>query len=545
MNHLLAKRVCCLSLTLLLSAASLPRAAAEEQQEKLDRSETVYVTATATGEVSSVLSSVYIVNPDGREQLTDVSDLTDVHNILANETPKRSDDAWVFEADGEDVCYQGVSDGQLPFTMSVTYELDGETLTPEEIAGRSGHVRVTVTYTNELLNTVELGDETISLYTPFNIVTIIALSEDFSSVHCTNAHLLSDAGSLSVFGLTFPGMAENLDTEATDELSTSLSFEADVTSFELDSIMAIAMPDIFEDSDLDRLDELQSLVDGVDELEDSGNQLAYGASKLSSGLSTFADGVSEFAGSMQDLADQAASMGSMASGMESSLSGTVGQAASSIQGALTAIGQVQAGSGEAVADQVVAAMGGELTAEQEALLRSAITTAWNQQAAQMSGQLGEVSGQLTQLLSSLSALQGVLGSLFSGVQELSSGLQALPAGVQTLNDGLTELVSGARSLSGGMRRFCDEGLAELSENTDGIALALDRKDAMQALAEAYTSFSGDPAASSGSVRFVVNTESIYVPNVTPAPEVEQTPADEQSEGFFESIWSWITGLFGG
>ena len=90
MNHLLAKRVCCLSLTLLLSAASLPRAAAEEQQEKLDRSETVYVTATATGEVSSILSSVYIVNPDGREQLTDVSDLTDVHNILANETPKRS-----------------------------------------------------------------------------------------------------------------------------------------------------------------------------------------------------------------------------------------------------------------------------------------------------------------------------------------------------------------------------------------------------------------------------------------------------------------------
>ena len=66
MKHLLVKRVCCLSLALLLSATAWPRAAAAEQQEPLDRSETVYVTATASGEVSSVLSSVYIVNPDER-----------------------------------------------------------------------------------------------------------------------------------------------------------------------------------------------------------------------------------------------------------------------------------------------------------------------------------------------------------------------------------------------------------------------------------------------------------------------------------------------
>ena len=156
-----------------------------------------------------------------------------------------------------------------------------------------------------------------------------------------------------------------------------------------------------------------------------------------------------------------------------------------------------------------------------------------------------MSGQLTQLLGSLSTLQGVLGSLLGGVQELSSGLQALPAGMQSLNDGLTELVSGARGLSSGMRRFCNEGLAELSENTDGIALALDRKDSMQALAEAYTSFSGDPAASSGSVRFVVTTDSIYVPNVTPAPDAEQSPEPEEPAGFFGTIWNWISGLFGG
>lgn len=85
MKHLLVKRVCCLSLALLLSATAWPRGAAAEQQEPLDRSETVYVTATASGEVSSILSSVYIVNPDGREQLIDASNLTDVHNILANE----------------------------------------------------------------------------------------------------------------------------------------------------------------------------------------------------------------------------------------------------------------------------------------------------------------------------------------------------------------------------------------------------------------------------------------------------------------------------
>ena len=51
-----------------------------------------------------------------------------------------------------------------------------------------------------------------------------------------------------------------------------------------------------------------------------------------------------------------------------------------------------------------------------------------------------------------------------------------------------------------------------------------------------------PAASTGSVRFIVTTDSVYVPRVTPAPSPEPV---EEDPGFFARIWDWITGLFGG
>lgn len=544
MRRIQIKQILSLLLALLLPAGVLLRdAAAAATQEPLERSETVYVTATATGEVSSILSSVYIVNPDGREQISDVSRLTDVRNILSNETPKRNGDALVFQTDGDDVCYQGASDDALPFSMEVAYTLDGEQISPEELAGRSGHVGVTITYTNRMLNTVETDSGTLSLYTPLNIVTIIALNDGFSSVQCTNAHVLSEAGSISVFGLTFPGLAENLEVPATDELSNSLHFEADVTSFTLDSIMAVVMPDIFDAKDLERIDELQTFVDGVATLGESGNQLAYGASKLASGTAAAAEGVGGLADGVSEFAGLVSGIDGAVSEAEGKLDSAVDQASGAIDSAVSSIDSVQSGDADAIADAVIAGISGELTPELEAEIRRAVKAAWNAQIGGMNAQLTEARKQLLALQSNLPAIRQAVEKLFGTVHNINNGMQDMSAAAKALKEGMDELTSGARSLSGGISRFCKEGLAELVESTNSISLALDRKDAMLALAEAYTSFSGDPAASTGSVRFIVTTESIYVPKVTPEPEPVEAP--EAEVGFFESIWNWITGLFGG
>lgn len=521
------------------AAASTPGASAAASAspspapEALERSETVYVTATATGEVSSVLSSVYIVNPDGRAEITDTARLTDVHNVLANDSPEQQGDAYTFHADGDDVCYQGASADPLPFTMEVSYTLDGAPIDPEALAGRSGRVGIDITYENLLSNTVETDSGALTLYTPLSVITVITLNDGFSAVQCDNAHTLSEAGSVSVIGITFPGLAHNLDTDPVDELSNGLHLEADVTGFELDSIMAIVMPDIVDAKDLERVDDLRELLDGVDTLADSAGQLASGASSLSGGLGTLSDAVAEVSDGMASLAGEVSSAvaGLDAAQMQQELT-------ASIDEAISLIDRLQGGSADAAADAVIAALGGALTPELEAQVRAAVKDAWN-------SQTGGAYDELAQIRSELVALKGQLSDIDRIVDlanQLNSGVQSLASAMEQIAGGMESSASGARSLASGLRRFCNEGMDELVESTEGIALALDRKDAMLALAEAYTSFSGDPAASTGSVRFIVTTDSVYVPRVTPAPSPEPV---EEEPGFFARIWDWITGLFGG
>lgn len=533
------KRAACLLLSLLLP---LTVALADDGQdaavEKLDRSETVYVTATASGEVSSVLSSVYIVNPDGRAEISDTARLTDVHNVLANDNPVQSGDTYTFHADGDDVCYQGVSTDELPFAMQVTYALDGKPIEPEALAGKSGRVDITITYENRLLNDVALGDETITLYTPLNIVTIIALNDGFSNVHCTNAHILTDAGSVSVIGMTFPGLAHNLDTEEEDELSPSLYFTADVENFELDSIMAVIMPDLFDSDDLERIDELRDFVDGVDTLAEAADELASGGASLSYGLGKLADAMEEFSTGLDTavsaMDDGYASAAQSVQTMQQSLN-------TALDGAIAAIDRIQLSGASTAAEAVVAQLADQgFTPKQLEAVKTVVAGVWTQQNAALTAQLGGLKAILQQLKSGLSGL----GSLLA-FGDAIDGMQLLADAAVEIADGLASSASGARSLSRGLKEFNEDGMGELQENTEGIALALDRKDAMLDLAEAYTSFSGDSNASSGSVRFIVTTDSIYMPKVSPAPTPDPDAETEETSGFFARVWDWITGLFGG
>ena len=537
------KRTACFGLALLLMAVLPVSALAEADTADLERSETVYVTASAAGEPQSILSSVYIVNPDGRATIEDAARLTNVKNILSNEAPSQKGDVYHFHANAEDVCYQGEAHDALPFTMEVAYELDGKAIEPEQLAGKSGHVRVTVTYKNLLLNEVESESGPLSLYTPLNIVTSISLTDDFSAVQCTNAHVLSETGSRSVIGLNFPGLAYNLQQEAVDELSESMSFEADVTSFSLESIMAVVVPDIFDGSDLTRIDELKEVIDGFSALSEAGQQLAYGGSSLSKGTKELADGMGNLAAGLSELAGQVGTIAGTVLQAQDKLDEGIASAGTAIDDAIQKIDDVRAGGADAAADAVIAALSGKLTKEQEQMVRSAVKAVWNQEIGGMDAQLKNAKKQLQSLKSYLPEIQKAADRLFAVARDFNAGMQQMASAGSRIKEGLDGLEKGVSALRSGLWKFYNEGLVPLEENMSGIQLALDRKDAMLKLAAEYTSFSGEPKTTNDSVRFIVTTDSIYVPSVTPEPVI---PADAEAEpGFFERAWDWIKNLFGG
>ena len=94
---------CLIMATVLLLSPLRTTAAESADGVSVERTETVYVTADASGNPREVLCSVYLVNPDGREVIEDASTLTDAKCLTQNKTPVQTESGWAFTAEGEDV----------------------------------------------------------------------------------------------------------------------------------------------------------------------------------------------------------------------------------------------------------------------------------------------------------------------------------------------------------------------------------------------------------------------------------------------------------
>ena len=108
---------------------------AEEQSNSKD--ETVYVIARTDGSVQKIIVSDWIKNTLGSNTIRDKSELKDVENVKSDESyTLGSDNTRVWDAQGNDIYYQGNIEKELPVGLSVTYKLDGKTVSPAELAGK-------------------------------------------------------------------------------------------------------------------------------------------------------------------------------------------------------------------------------------------------------------------------------------------------------------------------------------------------------------------------------------------------------------------------
>lgn len=300
-----------------------PAAAAKE--------ETVYVFTDASGSVKNILVSDWLTNPDGSGKLSDRSELTNLENVKGDGVfTQGSDGEVVWQADGEDVYYQGTTEKTPPVTMKTEYFLDGAQITPEELAGKSGRVTIRYSYENNLSAQRTIGGKTETVYVPFAAVTGLLLDNDvFSNVEVTNGKLVNDGDHTAVVGFALPGMNESLGLDKLEDNEITLpdSFEitADAENFALDTTMTIVTSEIFSkisvddtketaDKLRDMLDQLtdamealldgsSKLCDGLEELLEKSGTLVGGVDALYSGAGTLKTGVGALADGSSELAD--------------------------------------------------------------------------------------------------------------------------------------------------------------------------------------------------------------------------------------------------
>lgn len=278
------------------TAEEAPRVmeAGPETEKALRRDETVYVIANTDGSVRQIIVSDWIQNGLAAAQVEERSELSQVEAVKGSATyTLGQDNARVWDAQGQDLYYQGSIEKALPVDMTVTYQMDGQTVTPGQIAGKSGHVTIRFDYENRQYEMVEIDGTEEKIYVPFAMLTGLLLDSDrFTNVTVSNGKLFCGGSHTAVVGVAFPGLQEDLAMEKDRlDIPDYVEIEADVKDFSLATAVTVASSGLFDQLDDETLEKLElgELTGGIGRMTDAMDQLMDGSSQLYDGLCTLLD----------------------------------------------------------------------------------------------------------------------------------------------------------------------------------------------------------------------------------------------------------------
>ena len=299
-----------------------PQTAGAAQKE-----ETVYVLANADGAVRKIIVSDWLKNSLQQEVIADKTELSEVTNVKGDEGYSMNpDNMRLWDAKGQDIYYQGEIQKKLPVDIAIPYKLDGRSISAEELAGKSGKVTMTFTYTNHQKQPVTIHGKTEELYVPFVMLTGMILDNDhFQHIAVSNGKIISDGDKSVVIGFALPGMQENLNLPADRvEIPSRVEITADATAFSLMTTMTVATNDVFNELDPDKLNDLDTLGESLGELGAAAEKLADGSSALYGGLSSLLaksgdliDGIDRLAAGARELKAGAEKLHGGASALQS------------------------------------------------------------------------------------------------------------------------------------------------------------------------------------------------------------------------------------
>ena len=378
-----------------------------------DKDESVYLISDANGNVNKTIVVDHLKNKDKKDTLEDASNLSDIENVKGKEKFTQSGDKLTWQAGGKDIYYQGTATEEPPVTQKVTYYLDGKEISPEDLAGKSGKVKIRFDYTNTTSYTETVNGEKQTVSVPFAAVTGLVLGDGFENIEVTNGKAeVSDSSSV-VLGYALPGLKNSLgikdgDLDGDVNIPEYMEMTADVKNFSMPAAMTFVVnasdyvsTDGIDTSDLD--DMINDLKDASTKLQDGSKTLAEGTDTLSDGLSTLQSKLGTFA----------SGVGTLQSGLKAYTDGV-----STLSGGLNTLGNST----------------GALVSGADKLNSGA-------------GQLA--SGSAT-LKDGLKSYTDGASTLAAGVGNLDAGMDTLKSGTDTLSQSAPSLVSGVNSLSDGI-----------------------------------------------------------------------------------------------
>jgi putative membrane protein len=500
------------------------------------KDENVFLTLGEDGNVQSQTVSNWLHSDAGLSQVQDYSTLDNIKNLKTDEVPQKEGDVITWSTEGNDLYYQGTTDQTPPVSAKISYTLDGKSITPQELEGKSGHVAITIQLTNNETSVEQIDGQQRTVCTPFFVVAAASFpTENFENIKAEHGTIQTDSSKQLACFLAMPGMNQTFDglldgkfSRLKDYFVDTITMEADAKNFEMPTVMMAASTSMEELHDLEDLPEISGQ---LDQLQDATNQLQSGIQDLATATGTMeekmdqlaesyrtfdggVDSAVEGAGKVKDGADalltgtqQLAQGANALLTASTELQGAVAQAQQGIQSiqsqyqniqqqyeamAPTLEGLTQTLPGlkssmtqqiTGMAEEVAGSTAGQVYDQMKAALSSGGQINSSALASQVAGQLGENFDEAT-FQATLQAVQAAMGSQSQNLPSRSQVVAAAKQGAASdpqLQAGLQQMGSTIDSmnpsaLSGQVGQMMQD-TQKLMETTQGLMAKLsDGKD---------------------------------------------------------------------
>ena len=278
--------------------------AQSNDENPTEKTETVYSVLNSDGSISDTIVSSWLHDEDGINNIKETLNLTDVKNIKSNEKPSKDGNTYTWNAKGNDVYYEGTATKQLPVSVKIRYELDGQEMSAKDIEGKSGHLKLMISFTNNYSEVKNINGKSIVIHPSYLAGGMLNMSTGkFSNVKCESGKIVNDGTNEMLAFANIPGLNETLKSAGLDKVNNQLGIsddvtvEADVNDFDLGSIMVGMTNEIDLASELGDIGSVSELTDGIDQLIEADDQLIDGSKQLYDGTTQLKEQAAPLTGS--------------------------------------------------------------------------------------------------------------------------------------------------------------------------------------------------------------------------------------------------------
>ena len=280
----------------------------KKDSNKAKKSETVYIELGDDGSAKNTTVSD-ILTVVGKDPVKDVSDLNKIKNLKGSEKYTNKDGKLVWENKGKDITYQGTTQKEPPISVSISYYLDGKSVSAKELKGKSGELQIQYKFKN---NARTKGHD----FVPFVVLGGFILDDyTFEDVTIDNGKVAEYDESKVVLGYAVPGLGDYLHETFKEaqkylnkvDMSDGFTISANVKDFTMSMGLIVATSNLGDFNIKDAVDmdgiksQMNKLQSGADALVDGANQLSSGAKKLGDASTKVKNGSGELTSGLKKL----------------------------------------------------------------------------------------------------------------------------------------------------------------------------------------------------------------------------------------------------